>query len=176
MDHPEIAGLIAAVADFPKPGIVFRDITPLLGDVDGFRRTIDLMAAEVSGADAVAATESRGFVFGAPVAYAARTGLILVRKAGKLPGTTAGRDYQLEYGTDRLEISTESVPAGSRVVVIDDVIATGGTAVATVELLRSQGAIVERALFVIDLVDLGGSQALEAIGCETTALVRYADT
>ncbi len=171
----DIRHLIRTVPDHPKPGIQFRDVTPLVADPQGLRSAVDQLVVVAGGCDLVAGTESRGFVFGAPVAYATGRGFILIRKAGKLPGPTVGRDYQLEYGTDRLEISAAAPLSGKRVVVVDDLLATGGTAVASVELLRSQGAVVERCVFVIGLPELGGYEALGAVGCEAVSLLDFAD-
>ncbi len=169
----DLRALIRTIPDYPKPGIQFRDITPIVESPDGLRSAVDQLVEVIGAADAVAATEARGFVFGSAVAYAAHLGLVLVRKAGKLPGETVGRDYDLEYGTDRLEIHTDSVRPGQRVVLVDDLLATGGTAVASIALLRSQGAIVERAVFVVGLPDLGGVEALAQLGCEAVTLVDF---
>lgn len=181
-DDLDLRTLIRTIPDHPKPGILFRDITTLLEDPAGLRVATDRLVGHLGGGPAdgsdgagvtVAGIESRGFVFGAALAYAAGSGLVMVRKAGKLPGRTVGREYDLEYGTDRIEIHLDAVEVGQRVVVVDDLLATGGTAVAAVELLRSRGAVVDRALFVVDLPDLGGASALREVGCEPISLVAY---
>lgn len=167
----DLAALVRTIPDFPKPGIQFRDITTLIGDAAGFaeasRRLADRAAAYRP--DAIVAVEARGFLFGAAMAAMMGLGLVPVRKAGKLPGVTIGVDYQLEYGSDRLELHEGAVHAGQRVVLVDDLLATGGTIVATADLMRAAGAEIAAALFVIDLPDLGGSARLAAAGiaCET---------
>lgn len=175
LDLAELKQLIRTVPDFPKDGIQFRDITTLIGSGPGFSSTIGHLAQQASerGAQAIAGMEARGFIFGAAVA--ARLGLpfISVRKPGKLPVPTIGVDYALEYGTDRLEIDPDSVHGDQRVVIVDDLIATGGTAEAAVKLLRMAGGTVEHALFVIDLPDLGGSQLLDHAGISVASLMQF---
>lgn len=153
---------IADVPDFPKPGILFKDIAPLLNDVDAFRFTIEALADPFIGleVDAVVGIEARGFLIGAPVAYRLGCGFVPVRKPGKLPGTTVGRDYQLEYGEARLEVQCEALSEGRRVVVVDDVLATGGTAGAALELLGRCGAEVCGAAFLLELEALAGRATL----------------
>lgn len=167
----DLAALVRTIPDFPKPGIQFRDITTLIGDRHGFAESVRRLADRAAGyrPDAIVAVEARGFLFGAAMAAMMGLGLVPVRKAGKLPGVTIGVDYALEYGTDRLELHEGAVRPGSRVVLVDDLLATGGTIVATAELMRAAGADVAAALFVIDLPDLGGSARLAAAGlaCET---------
>lgn len=171
----DIAALIRTIPDFPKPGIRFRDITTLLLDAEGFGRAVTRMAAQVSDpVDLIAGIEARGFVFGAALAARLAKGLVLVRKKNKLPGAVIGVNYALEYGEDRVEIHADAVPAGARVLVVDDLIATGGTALAAVQLLRAAKAEVSRCAFVIDLPDLGGAAKLRAAGVEVTTLVRFA--
>ena len=156
-------------------GIQFRDITTLIGNGKGFAATVDWLASrvEASGAHAIAGMEARGFIFGAAVAAKAALPFLPVRKSGKLPCDTIGVDYALEYGSDRLEMDPSSVSAGQKVAMVDDLLATGGTACATAQLLREAGAIVEHAFFVIDLPDLGGAARLRGVGVETSALMEF---
>jgi adenine phosphoribosyltransferase len=154
----QLKAKIRNVPDFPKPGILFYDITTLLRDADGFRQSIDALAAPFAEQkiEAVVGMESRGFIFGAAVADRLGAGFIPVRKPGKLPSKTVKATYDLEYGSDALEMHCDAVDEGTRVLVIDDLLATGGTAKATVSLLRGCGADVVGVAFVIELVDLGG--------------------
>ena len=167
----DLASLVRTIPDFPAPGIQFRDITTLIGDAAGFSESIHRLSARAAAyrPDLIVAVEARGFVFGAAMAAAMGLGIVPVRKAGKLPGVTIGVDYELEYGADRLELHEGAVAPGHRVVLVDDLLATGGTILAAARLMQSVGAEVAAALFVIDLPDLGGSQRLEATGlaCET---------
>lgn len=170
----EIKRLIRTIPDFPKPGIMFRDITTLLLDPSGLRMAIDAMVAATDGpVDLVAGIEARGFLFAAAMAVPLRAGVVLIRKDGKLPGATIAEDYALEYGTDRIAIHEDALIPGQRVVLIDDLIATGGTARAAIRLLRKAGANVTQAQFVIDLPDLGGADALRADGIAVDSLVAY---
>ena len=172
--NDDLAALIRTIPDFPKPGILFRDITTLLLDPAGFARAVERIVEAVDGpVDLVAGIEARGFLFAAPVALALGAGTLLVRKDGKLPGATVAEDYALEYGTDRIAIHADAVAPGARVLLIDDLIATGGTALAAVSLLRSVGAEVIGAGFVIDLPDLGGSAALRNAGIHAHSLVQF---
>lgn len=156
-----IDALLRTVPDYPEPGVMFRDIMPLLADRDAFAEVVRTFAADAAGpVDLVAGMEARGFLLAAPVALALGAGVVPVRKAGKLPGPVATRTYDLEYGTASVEVQPSTVPAGSRVLVIDDVLATGGTAAATVELLEDCGAEVVGLAFLVELVDLGGRAAL----------------
>lgn len=175
MTADELKSLIRSIPDFPKPGILFRDITTLIGHGAGFAASVALLAeqADAVGAEAIAGIEARGFIFGAAVA--ARLGLpfVPVRKPGKLPVPVLAIDYALEYGTDTLEVDPGAVAEGQRVVVIDDLIATGGTALAAAQLLRRAGASVEHALFVIDLPDLGGAGRLREAGMSVRAVMAF---
>ena len=150
------------VPDFPKPGILFRDLTPLMGDGAAMRACVDLLAERIAplNADVVVAVESRGFIFGAPVAAALGLGFAPVRKPGKLPHKTLRRTYDLEYGTDSLEMHDDAVAKGQRVLIVDDLLATGGTAKATVDLVTRLGGTVHALAFLIELVALNGRQRL----------------
>jgi adenine phosphoribosyltransferase len=175
-DDPRLALLRARVRDvpdFPKPGILFYDLTPLMGDGPAMRACVDLLAERVAlhRPDVVVAIESRGFIFGAPVAAALGLGFAPVRKPGKLPSRTLRRTYELEYGTDSLEMHADAVRPGARVVVVDDLLATGGTAAATIELVREQGAAVVGAIFVVELGFLAGRARLPGVPVE--ALITY---
>ncbi len=170
----EIARRIRTIPDFPKPGIRFRDITTLILDPDGLRLAVDGIVAGIDGAiDLVAGIEARGFLFAGPVALALGAGVLLVRKDGKLPGATIAEDYALEYGSDRIAIHADACTPGARVLLIDDLIATGGTARAAVRLLRKAGAQVTQAAFVVDLPALGGADALRADGVAVRALTGF---
>lgn len=164
--------LIRDVPDWPKPGVVFKDITPLLSDPRGLRASVDeLVATAPDGIDVVVGMEARGFIFAAPVAVALGAGFVPVRKAGKLPWDVHRQEYQLEYGTDLLEVHQDAVTAEDRILVVDDVLATGGTAAATVELLGQSGADVVALAFVIELGFLGGRAPLG--DAAITTLVTY---
>ncbi len=171
----ELRDLVRTVPDFPKPGIQFRDITTLIGHPTGFKDSIRHLAdiAGEMGAQKIAGMEARGFIFGAAVAAELGVGFIPVRKPGKLPIETIGVEYELEYGTDRLEMDPGAVAAGENVVIVDDLIATGGTALAAAQLLRMAGASVDKALFVIDLPDLGGAAKLAADGVQVHTLIEF---
>jgi len=175
MTPEELKSLIRTVPDFPKPGIQFRDITTLIGHGQGLAATVDHLAqrAKQRGAQAIAGMEARGFIFGAAVAVQLGIPFLLVRKPGKLPVETIGVEYELEYGTDRLEIDPTSVAAGQRVVIVDDLIATGGTAEAAIKLLRKADGVVEDALFVIDLPDLGGATRLQSANVSVASLFDF---
>ncbi len=175
MSTDSLTALVRTIPDFPKPGIQFRDITTLLADGPGLRELVDRMArvAAPLDPDLIVGIEARGFILGAALALALGKGFVPVRKKGKLPGKTVGIDYVLEYGTDRLELHEGQVPRGARVLLVDDLIATGGTALAAAQLLREQGATVLMALFAIDLPDLGGIAALEADGIATDAIIAF---
>lgn len=175
MTPADLKALIRTVPDFPKPGILFRDITTLIAHGQGFARTIDLLAEQTlaAKAEAIAGMEARGFIFGAAVAAKLALPFLPVRKPGKLPVPVLSIDYALEYGTDTLEVDPGAIHAGQRVIIIDDLIATGGTATAAVKLLRSAGAQVDQALFVIDLPDLGGAEHLRALDVGVSALMDF---
>jgi adenine phosphoribosyltransferase len=172
-DLASIRRAIRDIPDFPKPGIVFRDITPLLADGRVFRQTIDALAARYSNQriDSVLGIESRGFIVGAPLAYQLGAGFSIVRKPGKLPFSTHSASYELEYGTDRLEIHVDGLPKNARVVIADDLIATGGTAKATAELVTKLGGTVVECAFVIELTFLRGREKLKPHG--VFSLVQY---
>ena len=155
--------LIVDVPDFPQPGILFRDVTPLLESGEGLRTAVDALAGAFTNIDVVAGIESRGFIFGAPVAYALGVGMVAVRKPGKLPRATASADYALEYGTNTLQLHRDAVKPGQRVLIVDDVLATGGTAAATVALIEELGAEVAGVAVLIELTALGGRARLGEI-------------
>jgi adenine phosphoribosyltransferase len=169
----DLKSLIRDIPDFPKPGIMFRDITTLLCNPQGLSYTIDSLAQKCSGmsADYVVGMESRGFIFGTPLAYKMGVGFIPVRKPGKLPGEVHFAEYELEYGVDRLEMHRDAMKSGSRVLVVDDLIATGGTAAATAKLLQQAGCELVGFAFVIELQALGGRQKLPDVPIVT--LVEY---
>lgn len=175
MTREFLTSLVRTITDFPKPGIRFRDITTLLADAKGLRELVRAMAeiARPLDPDLIVGVEARGFILGAALAYELGAGFVPVRKAGKLPGNTVGIDYVLEYGTDRLELHEGQVPKGSRVILIDDLIATGGTAIAAAQLLREQGADLLLSLFAIDLPDLGGRVALEKEGVPVQTIIAF---
>jgi adenine phosphoribosyltransferase len=166
-----LAAHLRDVPDFPEPGVVFKDITPLLGDAAGFRRAVDELAAPWVGADVthVVGVEARGFLFAAPVAYRLGAGCVPLRKPGKLPAETVEHTYELEYGTDTLAAHVDAVPAGARVLVVDDVLATGGTAAASCALVRELGADVVGCAFLLELGFLAGRDRLP--GERVTALL-----
>lgn len=168
-----LAQKIRNIPDFPKPGILFRDITTLLKDGSALRQAIDDLAALVGSAqfDLVVAPEARGFIVGAPLAYRLGTGFVPVRKAGKLPAKTRQATYTLEYGEDKLEIHEDAISPGERVLVVDDLLATGGTIRSTVDLVEALGGTVVGAAFLIELMDLKGRELLQ--GCPVYSLIQY---
>jgi adenine phosphoribosyltransferase len=167
----DLSSRIRDIPDFPKKGIIFKDITPLLSDPAAFASSIDQLAARVPKPDAVVAIESRGFIFGAPLAQRWGVPFVPARKFGKLPGKTVRQVYSLEYGEDTLELHADSLAKGARVVVVDDLLATGGTAAATIQLVHQLGATVSAVLFVIELEGLGGRAKLAPTTVES--LLRY---
>ena len=170
-----IKSRIRTVPHYPHQGIMFRDITTLLKDPVGLRTTINEIASRYKSIriDKVAGIESRGFIVGSPVAYELGTGFVPIRKRGKLPAETVGRDYQLEYGVDRIEMHVDAIQKGERVLLVDDLIATGGTAEAAVKLIEDMGGIVVECCFVIDLPDIGGRARLEKHGHKVFALCEF---
>lgn len=166
----EIAGFIRQIPDYPNPGVLFKDITPVLADARAYSSLIAQLAAKSPGEiDVVVGVEARGFILGAPVALALGAGFVPVRKEGKLPAEVISRSYSLEYAQATVEIHADAVKAGSRVLVVDDVLATGGTAEATCELLESLGAEVTRVLVMLEIAALGGRQRLA--GRDVVALI-----
>ncbi|HTK34761.1 MAG TPA: adenine phosphoribosyltransferase [Caulobacteraceae bacterium] len=166
---------IRTIPDYPKPGIMFRDITTLLGDARAFRQAVDELVQPFAGGkiDKVAGIEARGFILGGAAAHQLSAGFVPLRKKGKLPHRTFKVEYALEYGLDAMEIHHDACAAGEQVLLIDDLIATGGTAEAAVKLLRQAGAEVVAACFVIDLPGLGGSERLRALGVAVSTLVAF---
>jgi len=173
--EPNLKEAIRSIPDYPKPGIVFRDITTLLGDARAFRRAVDEMVQPWAGMkiDKVAGIEARGFILGGAVAHQVSAGFVPIRKKGKLPHKSVRIAYSLEYGLDEMEMHEDAVAKGERVILVDDLIATGGTAEAAVKLLRQIGANILAACFIIDLPDLGGAQKLRALDVPVRTLVSF---
>ena len=171
----DLRSAIRTIQDYPKPGIQFRDITTLLGNARAFRRTVDELVNPWAGSkiDKVAGIEARGFILGGAVAHQVSAGFVPIRKKGKLPYETVRIAYSLEYGIDEMEMHKDAVSEGDKVVLVDDLIATGGTAEGAVKLLRNMGAEVLAACFVIDLPDLGGAAKLRALGVPVRTLVSF---
>jgi adenine phosphoribosyltransferase len=171
----DLAAVIRTIPDYPKPGIMFRDITTLLGDARAFRRAVDELVQPFAGTkiDKVAGIEARGFILGGAVAHQLSAGFVPLRKKGKLPHRTRAVEYALEYGSDSMEMHLDAVASGEKVMLVDDLIATGGTALAAVQLLRDAGARIVAAAFVIDLPELGGAAKLRAAGVPVSTLVAY---
>ena len=173
-DNADLAALIRNIPDYPKPGIMFRDVSSLLLDASGYRTTIDRLAALVDpDTTLVAGIEARGFIVASGIAYALGLGQLMLRKPGKLPGEKIGIDYTLEYGTDRIEMHVGHVKPDQKVLLVDDLIATGGTALAGVDLIRQGGGRVEQALFIVDLPDLGGAEKLRRQNIRVDALIGF---
>lgn len=170
-----IKSYIRTIPHYPKQGILFRDITTLLKDPIGFRILVDELVTRYSnaGVNKIAGIESRGFILGAPLAYALGIGFVPIRKKGKLPAETVGQDYELEYGVDRIEIHADAINPGERILLVDDLIATGGTAEAAVTLIRKLGGEIVECAFAIDLPDIGGSQRLTALGVDVFSLTAF---
>ena len=171
LDTSALRALVRDVPDFPQAGIVFRDITPLLGNGAALRSAVDALAGMYQEVDSVIGIESRGFILGAPVAYALGVGMVPVRKLGRLPRPTERADYALEYGTNTVEIHADALQPGERVLIVDDVLATGGTAAATAELVERLGAEVAGIAVLIELPELGGRERLADHA--VTSLLRY---
>ncbi|MBR3410138.1 MAG: adenine phosphoribosyltransferase [Candidatus Methanomethylophilaceae archaeon] len=169
----ELKDYVTTIPDFPKPGIMFRDITTVVSSAEGLKMSIDQMVDQLKNIDfdLVAGSESRGFVFGTPVAYALGKGFVLVRKKGKLPRETISQEYDLEYGTATLEMHKDAVKPGDRVVIVDDLIATGGTTEAMIKMIERLGGKVIKICFVMELAGLGGRDRLK--GYDVTSLIRY---
>jgi adenine phosphoribosyltransferase len=174
-DAIDLRAAIRTIPDYPKPGIRFRDITTLLGNARAFRRAVDDLVNPWAGSkiDKVAGIEARGFIIGGAVAHQVSAGFVPIRKKGKLPHDTVRIAYSLEYGIDEMEMHTDAVAEGERVILVDDLIATGGTAEGAVKLLRNMGAQVLAACFVIDLPELGGAAKLRALGVPVRTLVSF---
>ena len=170
-----IRSLIRTIPDYPKAGIMFRDITTVLADPQGFRTTINDLVNRYTGQqiDKVAGIEARGFILGAPIAHQLGVGFIPVRKSGKLPGDTLEHHYDLEYGTDTIEIHTDAIVKGERVLLVDDLIATGGTAEAAANLIKKTGGVVVECCFMVDLPDVGGRARLETAGYTVFSLCAF---
>ncbi|MGH9915550.1 MAG: adenine phosphoribosyltransferase [Pyrinomonadaceae bacterium] len=166
---------IRNIPDYPKPGIMFRDITTLLGNARAFRRAIDELVHPYAGGkvDKVAGVEARGFIIGGAMAHQLSSGFVPIRKKGKLPHDTVRIAYSLEYGVDEMEMHRDAIVPGEKVILVDDLIATGGTAEAAVKLLQQMGADIVSACFIIDLPDLGGRKKLEALGVNVRTLIAY---
>lgn len=171
----DLKALVRTIPDYPKKGILFRDITTLIEHPEGFKESVERMASACRGLGIthVAGIEARGFIFGAGVAISLGVGFVPVRKSGKLPGETIGQNYALEYGVDTIEIHADVVAKGDKVLLVDDLIATGGTAIAAVNLLRRTGATVDHAAFVIDLPALQGAGKLRAENVDVSALISF---
>jgi adenine phosphoribosyltransferase len=171
----DLKSIIRTVPDYPKPGIMFRDITTLLGDPRAFRRAVDELVQPWAGSkvDKVAGIEARGFILGGAVAHQVSAGFVPIRKKGKLPHTTVRIAYSLEYGLDEMEMHEDAVEKADRVILVDDLIATGGTAEAAVKLLRNVGAQLLAACFIVDLPDLGGADKLRKLDLPVRTLVSF---
>jgi adenine phosphoribosyltransferase len=168
-----IEDFIRDVPDFPKPGIVFKDITPLLGNIDALRQSVKLLADPYrnSGVEIVTGVESRGFIFGALLADELNVGFVPIRKPNKLPAETISESYELEYGTDTIEIHSDAIAEGQKVLMVDDLIATGGTIEAACKLVGKLGGDIVAAVFVVELSFLAGREKLDALGVETFSLI-----
>ena len=170
-----IKSKIRTIENYPIKGVMFRDITTLLKDPEGLRESINKLVDRYKdlNIDKIAAIESRGFIIGAPLAYLLNVGLVLIRKPGKLPAETIDQDYKLEYGTDRIEVHTDAIEKGEKVLIVDDLIATGGTAEATVRLVQKMKGDIVECCFIIDLPDIGGRDRLENMGQKVFTLCEF---
>lgn len=175
MNANDLALLVRAVPNYPKPGIMFRDVTTLFADAAGFKRAVEMMCEphDFAGIDAVAAIDARGFILGGAIAVAMGKGFVPIRKKGKLPAEVISEDYTLEYGVDTLQMHTDALSNGAKVLLVDDLIATGGTALAGLKLIERLGGTTVAASFVIDLPDLGGAAALRDKGVSVHALMAF---
>ncbi|WP_395341525.1 adenine phosphoribosyltransferase [Ningiella sp. W23] len=175
MTQEIIKSAVTTISDYPKPGILFRDVTSVLAKHDAFQACIDMLKQNYNGQlfDKIVGTEARGFLFGAPLALALGIGFVPVRKPKKLPRETISESYELEYGTDELEIHKDAISAGDNVLMIDDLLATGGTMVATANLIRRLGGNADHAGFVISLPDIGGHKRLEAAGIKPYCICEF---
>ena len=175
MNNGQLKALVRTIPDYPKPGIMFRDVTSLISHGEGFRATINNMAEPFfeKGIEAVVGIEARGFILGGAIADKLGVGFVPVRKKGKLPHATISQTYELEYGTDELEIHKDALDEGEKVLIVDDLIATGGTLEAATKLIRTLGANIIGAAFIVDLPDLGGAQKVEALGIPCHTLMTF---
>ena len=177
MERPmvDIASLIRTIPHYPKEGIMFRDITTLLKDPQGFKATIDQLTTKYKGAeiDYIAGNEARGFILGAALAYNLGLGFIPIRKKGKLPGKTISQSYDLEYGSDTIEIHDDALTKGQKVLLIDDLIATGGTAIGAITLIEKVGGVIFETAFVVDLPELGGASKIQKLGHTVFSLCEF---
>ena len=175
MNNGQLKALVRTIPDYPKPGIMFRDVTSLISHGEGFRATINNMAEPFfeKGIEAVVGIEARGFILGGAIADKLGVGFVPVRKKGKLPHATISQTYELEYGTDELEIHKDALDEGEKVLIVDDLIATGGTLAAATKLIRTLGANIIGAAFIVDLPDLGGAQKVEALGIPCHTLMTF---
>ncbi len=171
----DLKGLVRTIPDYPKPGIQFRDVTTLMGDAQGFKAAIAQMAEpyRTMPVDAVAGIEARGFILGGAIADRLGCGFIPIRKKGKLPWKTIGQEYTLEYGVDVIEIHEDAIGKGERILIVDDLIATGGTAEAAAKLITRSGGEIVGATFIVDLPELGGAKRLAALGVKSHALMAF---
>ncbi|PLW79162.1 adenine phosphoribosyltransferase [Cohaesibacter celericrescens] len=171
----DLKSLIRSIPDYPKTGIIFRDITSLIAHGAGFKQSVRQLVDPYrgQGIDKIVGIEARGFIFGGAMAEQLGVGFVPIRKQGKLPGEVIGQDYALEYGTDRIELHADAIKAGEKILLVDDLIATGGTAAAAVDLLRRAGADIVGSAFVIDLPELGGTDALRAKGVDVHCLIAF---